>query len=50
MDSRLGNSTGLAAILPFGSLRSGFIGAIEGINWIHIGIAGCLLRMKSTGI
>ena len=50
MDSRLGNSTGLAAILPFGSLRSGCIGAIEGINWTHIGIAGCLLRMKSTGI
>jgi len=51
MDSCLENSTGLAAILPFGSLRSGCIGAIEGINWtLIIGVAGCLLRMKSIGI
>jgi hypothetical protein len=51
MDSCLGNSTGLAANLPFGSLRSGCIGAIEGINWtLIIGVAGCLLRMKSIGI
>ena len=48
MDSLLGNSTGLAANLPFGSLRSGCIGAIEGINWILIiGVAGCLLRMRN---
>jgi hypothetical protein len=36
MDSRLGNSTGLVAILPFGSLRSVCGGAIEGINWTLI--------------
>jgi hypothetical protein len=48
MDSRLGNSTGLVAILPFGIVRSVCGGAIEGINWILIiGVAGCLLRMRN---
>jgi hypothetical protein len=47
MDSHLGNSTGIVPILPFGSLRSGCIGAIEGINWTHIGVAGCLLVAMS---
>jgi len=51
MDSCLENSTGLAANLPFGIVRSVCGGVVEGINWtLIIGVAGCLLRMKSIGI
>ena len=47
MDSRLGNSTGLVAILPFGSLRSVCGGVVEWGPDVIIGVAGCLLRMRN---
>ena len=49
MDSRLGNSRGLAEILPFGSLRSVCGGVVEWGPDVIIGVERCQL-MKPTEI
>ena len=49
MDRRLGNSRGLAVILPFGSLRSVCGGVVEWGPAVIIGVERCQL-MKPTEI